>query len=488
MRRDLIGMGLFLSIASLVLLNGRAEGRGPGVVSPSTIERFQSALATAGFAVEEWEGSFGNVDVGNLVCKGLMASGFGNNADAPYMIFNTEVEIPALGRVKIPRLFQLQPDEAVVFIGKTPPPVAYFSYRSYVIDHIYEDASGAQEAKRVFTSLGDTLSNRTIKTERSHPFQADVLIVITADRETDRRVRAAAREAGIPAAIINTDIIPSSVVRMGVDKEPMPFQGPPKDSDAFVFIHRVFLNEGDESAYQHYLDDPGARVFHLTHDAQAVKHDPFPMPKVLKRGSGSTEVDLMPSLENLRQAILHRYPGYTATELTTGIWLEEWLDGIQRGKNLLGENRDTSYLSSENFRLRESPDEFLVVYGLNHELLGKATYSNFGVYHDLKKLGIVGKHSRDLAGSASEYLPADPEAPFYDPNASYLYAQKVSRVCNDPKCLQVKLPSRVLPCEPVDLNEDLFVAFRAYLEPSTGVGPFWYELLYDRVIKFSRRP
>ena len=465
------------------------ETEGMTVISPSKIESFKAALAKKGFEVEEWEDAFGNVNIADLVCKGLMKIGYGNNADAPYMVFKHEVEIPPMGKVKIPRLFQLRPDEAIVFIGRTPPPVAYFSYRSYVIDHIYENALGEKGATRVFTSLGDTLSNRTIKTTGQDPFKRDVVIVITADKGTDARVRAAARSAGIPSRIINTDIIPSSVVRMGIDKDPMPFNGPPKEFDAFVFIHRIFLNEGLEgpgSDYENYLNDPGARVFHLTQDPQTVKLDPFPMPQLLKRGTGSTEVDLMPSLEDLRQAILNKYPGYTATELTTRIWLNEWLDGIQRRENLLGENRDTSYLCSENFTLQDSSDEFLIIYGINHEAWGKATYSNFSVYHDEKKLGIKGMHSRKLAQahSADDYIPNDP-------NASYLYAMKVARACSqqeqdDGKCLKIELPETVQPCNLVDLNKDLFVAFRAYVEPKTKVGPYWYELLYDRVIKFSK--
>jgi hypothetical protein len=496
MSRKMTTIAIFVCLISVVPHTGYGEDKlfqteGTTIISPSKIERFKDALAKKGFEVEEWESAFGNVNIADLVCKGLMAIGYGNNADAPYMVFKQELEAPPpIGKIKVPRLFQLRPDEAIVFIGRTPPPVAYFSYRSYVIDHLYENALGEKEATRVFTSLGDTLSNRTIKIIGWDPFKRDILIVITADKGTDARVRAAAREAGIPLAIINTDIIPSSVVRMGIDKDPMPPSGPPKDFDAFVFIHRIFLNEGLGSEFEQYLEDPGARVLHLTQDPQTVKLDPFPMPQVLKRGTGSTEVDLMPSLENLRQAILNSYPEYTPTELTTRIWLNEWLDGIQRRENLLGENRDTSYLCSENFTLQDSSDEFLIIYGVNHEARGKATYSNFSVYHYDKKLGLVGKHSRDLAGSAYDYLPQDPQAPYYDPNASSLYAWKVARSCSpgDPKCLQIKLPERVQPCGLVDLNKDLFVAFRAYLEPETKVGPFWYELLYDRVIKFTRSP
>ncbi len=456
-------------------------------ITPSKINSFRALLGKDGFNVEEWEDAFGNVDIAYLVCKGLMPIGYGNNADAPYMVLRMEMEAPPpIGKIKVPRPFQLRPDEAIVFIGRTPPPVAYFSYRSYLLDHVYENALQEKEVKRVFTSLGDTLNNHTIKKIGLDPFRRDVLIVMTADKGTDARVRAAARSAGIPSGLINTDIIPSSVVKMGIDKEPIHPYEPPKDFDTFVFIHRIFINEGSQDEYDQYLSNPGARVFHLTQDPQTVKLDPLPMSTVLKRGTGSTEVDLAPSLENLRQAILKSFPGYTATELTTSIWLNEWIDGIQRKENLLGENRDTSYLRSEAFTLKDSSDDFLIIYGINHEAWGKATYSNFSVYHDEKKLGIVGKHSRDLTGSAYDYLSKDPNAPYYDPNAPYLYAQKVARACSDPNCLEIKLPQRVLPCNKVDLNQDLFVAFRAYVEPPTKVGPFWFELLYDRAIKFTK--
>lgn len=39
----------------------------------------------------------------------------------------------------------------------------------------------------------------------------------------------------------------------------------------------------------------------------------------------------------------------------------------------------------------------------------------------------------------------------------------------------------------IDLDQEAFVGFRAYVEKETKVGPFWSEIftLYDRVIKFS---
>jgi len=196
------------------------------------------------------------------------------------------------------------------------------------------------------------------------------------------------------------------------------------------------------------------------------------------RGTGLTEADLMPSLGNLRQAILDKNPGYVPTEYTTQIWLTEWLDGIQRKVNLIGESRDTTYLkTSAGFTL--SDDEFLIIYGVNHQATGKATYSNFTIYQEAKDLGISAVNSPVFSGSAIDYIPGDTYAP-------YLYAWKAAFNCgDDPQCLKIEIPAYLQPCSNVDLTQNLFVGFRAYLEPATAVGPTSTELLYDQVIKFK---
>lgn len=33
----------------------------------------------------------------------------------------------------------------------------------------------------------------------------------------------------------------------------------------------------------------------------------------------------------------------------------------------------------------------------------------------------------------------------------------------------------------------LFLAYRAYVEPETGVGPSYYEIVYDRAIVFHKK-
>jgi hypothetical protein len=39
----------------------------------------------------------------------------------------------------------------------------------------------------------------------------------------------------------------------------------------------------------------------------------------------------------------------------------------------------------------------------------------------------------------------------------------------------------------VDNGSQLILAYRAYVEPSTGVGPSYYEIVYDRAIVFHKK-
>lgn len=138
--------------------------------------------------------------------------------------------------------------------------------------------------------------------------------------------------------------------------------------------------------------------------------------------------------------------------------------------------------------LPDDPDDFLIVFGVNHEATGKATYSNFSIYHSEKELGLGGKNSRELAGSADDYnLGA------FQNKSSYLYAFKVARNCGvqpATECLQideVPITERCpfgTDCPAIHFGDPLFVGFRAYVEPETGVGPYWYEILWDRAIHF----
>ena len=218
-------------------------------------------------------------------------------------------------------------------------------------------------------------------------------------------------------------------------------------------------------------------VFRIT-PRQATNLQPFDVPELRVKGTGQTnELDLLPTQKELGQAILNKYSNLSARNLDTRVAFKAGYDSIQRDTDALGDNRDTIYLRTKNFLLPAEPDNFVIVYGANHVTTGKAKYSNFGVYGRLALNG-VGSVDNTNFPTAEEFLPGNP-------NAQYFYVYKIARQCGaNEDCLAI-------PTGPgaagIPLNQPAFLAFRAYLELATKVGPEFEELLYDQAIEFSPR-
>jgi hypothetical protein len=454
-------------------------------VSVGDMDTFRASLEKSDFTLKL--APFIPVDLVQLYEAGRLANAAGNNAGALYKaVFaaapkNVEIkDIKQLSNAKdlienliynTPGLiqgWQLNPDEALVLVTRTPPECAYFSYCGFIFNKYYEKD---QQRKWVWTSYNDPLNNLTIKTAGTpngvpgNPFNQDTIIIVTADKGTDQRIRSAAVAAGYSENIINTYIIPSSMVKLGTGPE----------FDTLVFGHRMTLF-ADDKAGQEYANAISAAL--LVTPKSQVTLDPFPAPELRVRGTGKTEVDLEPSLDKLRQAILAKYSSLSANELETSVWLPESYDAVQRELYVAGESRDTVYLRSDTFTLGDNPDEFAIAYGVNHAASGKATYSNCSFYGEVGWNGVAGIYSTEYAGSAEEYLPGNPLA-------KYLYVCKFARSCGSEKnCVSVPTGPKA---HGVGLDEPAFIGFRAYMEPATKVGPAYTELLYDRVIKFDKR-
>lgn len=252
-----------------------------------------------------------------------------------------------------------------------------------------------------------------------------------------------------------------------------------KGADYFSFLART-AEYIDEEACQAYLKNPEVRAFRITPKNQTAL-DPFPTPELRRRGTGTNEMDLMPAVEDLRKAILVRYSEYDVKELQTEQMLPEAYDSVQSNKNCLGESRDTTYLRTivdDEFLLTDDPDDFLIVYGVNHYATGKAIYSNFVAYRAQYYNGVasVNNDNDTFAGSAAVYIPGHEKE-------KYLYAWKIARNANgDPYCVEVPTGPQAYG---VPLTDKLFTGFRSYVETATKVGPAYNEIIFDRVIHFK---
>jgi len=480
-----------------VLLIGTSLGQNPDV---GDVDAFKQALEKDGFTVRQGGLSF--FDLLKVYNNGVLPSAYGNNPNTKYL--NLLVPPPsgqevrgiisglmkALGvNANITPFSSLRPDEAIVFVGRTPPECRYFSFDLYLMERTY-----GNETRWIYANLGDTLNHLVINTEGTpegqpgNPFNQTTIVVTTADKGIDQRIRAAAQSAGYSDGIINTQVIPSPMVNMGVEN----------DSDTFNVLLRP-TQFTDEQSGNNYISNTPATVFRVTPNETA-QLDPHDTPKLRVRGTGTTEFDLMDDLEELRIAILDKYADLNATELPTSQIMAVGSDALQRGIDAYGPPNDCCYLWTGNqtvssqtppfpdltqyygflrdpeITLGDDAKEFIIVYGVNHVATGKAMYENFVLYGADVWNGVGMVNDLDFNGTAEEYLPDNP-------NAKYLYVYKFARDCEgDPHCYAVPYD---MGAYGIDLDQPVYIGWRMYLEPATKTGPSYSEIVYDRAIKFD---
>jgi len=445
---------------------------------PEPAEYFRTLLQQDGFVVKR--GLADSMNWANEYCAGkIPAGGYVNKAD--YI----RVQVPASSNDEtLEEVLQLEPDEAIVMLGVTPPAVNYFGYHAFLWSKTYPDS----KREPMFATLGDAVNNATIRTLGTGPYDSPVAMIFTPDRRTDARIRAALLRAGYPAAIINTVVFPAPMLNLGHGD----------DFDELRVVMRVgkWKNPDEGGRYMKNLSDL-IHVFRVS-PATPTQLDPFPVPALRVRGTGKTEMDLRNKLDQLRQDIIDANPGLYAKDIPV---IPNWYEGydyIQRGVNPGADSRDAFFLSAgylpehgllDKFTLAD--DEFLVVYGPNHVATGKATYMNVNVYASEQadkpvELSIGQVFDGHLAGTAWPYWRGN------DAAADLLYAYKFSRNCaGEDNCLTLSADdynSDGKTCFTVDSGTVMGVISRMYLEPATSVGPAKPEIVYDRVLKFSPRP
>lgn len=466
------------------------ESSGPSVPSKpgkaDKVDRFLSRLENDGFAVIEGEfGYFPLLDI--CLMPGSKVDCVYLNAASPYLVpflpddLAKELGLPA----ETSPVWKLRPDEAVVVVGHTPPPLRYFGVMTYLVKRYFPaDEQGEAGYRTYWNNFGEQESHLTLHTAGTpngapgDPWNSLFVYILTADRTTDARVREAARIAGYAPPIMNTEPMPQSLLRMGTE---------PGD-DGFVMVWRT-AHPDDDAALETWKAAPPLRVFKITPNTEApegMSDDPFPIPGFRARGTGQTEFGLLPAVRDLRQAILDTYSGsnMTAKEfISEVVYNYGGMHCLEWDINCLGPAMNALYLWTADDIGTLDPDEFVVAYGVNHRLTGMATYMNINMYGMTKHVSndsvdSAGGDRDQLVGTAADYLPAG------HPDVDKLYAYKFARDCGgETNCFEVpdEWPG-------VLLDEVANLTWRAYLNPTTKTAPDPSEVIFDRAIKFSPSP
>ena len=194
----------------------------------------------------------------------------------------------------------------------------------------------------IFGSIGEPVNMLNIKHSGDSEFGSTAVMVISANQTVTDQVTEQLKASGFDENMINVMPIPAETYHMRLQK----------GADKSV-VYRVTPNTETEAA-------------------------PYENSTVTPRGTGKHETEVMDKpaehLENIREAIIAKYADeYTYEELSTEIAVPEGLTAYYNDTNSQGDNRDAMYVMTRDFTL-DSDDDFIVVYGENHNQTGKARY------------------------------------------------------------------------------------------------------------------
>lgn len=468
------GLRRFQVFSACALLGTLLASCGSGTSLPRD-EALEQRLTRAGYSVQR-----GLVRPFRIEDCAELPSCFGNNATSPYAMWwlppapgtpppvAEEMGLPpdAEGRSAG---WALRADEAVVYVGRTSPEAAYFSYAPYVFSR--QDEQG--ERQPIFASITDAVNHTHFP---DGAFDREIGVIITGSPELEAELRRDLRATGLPDADIVTFGLPSEQVRFGNGS----------DADLIMLLQRFALFS-DAAAGAAHLDAIPAHVMRVT-PSEPREVSAFPVPTRATRATGDSEAELTPALDALEAAVRARYAGSTFTSVP--IISASVVSLVLRSEaclanysNCLGEISDTVYsagpasptgVTSNTLFLTDAPGERIVALGVNHAAFGRATYSNMVVMNSARLAGVAAMTSEQMRGSAEALLPDDPDA-------EYLYAVSIMRDCGDePYCVEVPtgFPG-------VDIDEALSFAFRAYVQPGASVSPAPRELIGERVLHLT---
>ncbi len=386
--------------------------------------------------------------------------------------------------------FKLRQDEAVVVMTKLPDPCKYWSFIAYDMFSAQQEGKDYSNQKgffgigdeesglyhTIFGSIGAPVDMLNARHDGDSAFGTNAVIVLCANKGVRDQVTACLARAGYPEDMINVMEIPSDVYRMGLEK----------GKDTFSLFGRISQPE-DRDAYNAYIEglSDNSVVFRLTPKEEA-EPQPFPVLKLTPRGDGVHEAALVDSctknLDDIRKSIIEKYSDeYDYEELTTEIGIIDGLTAYTNDVNANGDVHDAAYLLSPDFKLT-SDEDFVVVYGVNHAVTGKAHYFN-AVLHARPMLnGVTTVFDSMLSGSADAFLEKGEQGS----DEFYVYKMAREELDGNTAVIPYSTGNEKGKFYGVDNENPVFVLFRIYLD-QTGVGASYYELVNDRVIVFHKK-
>lgn len=444
---------------------------------------------------------------------------YGNNPASPYGLYflppapgeyrdeeRYSYFAESMGTGDLWPFWRMQKNEAIIFIGLTPPPHAYFGFRSYVysstspnwfvanirpFDLIFNQSLDPNR-RDIFASLGPSLNNFTINTADGESFNSPTAVITTADTQTEQDIRehidSIFTEFGLGTDAINTDKVPANYVKLGYRER----------ADNFMMLARSAYPESEEDASA-YRTSPPVTILRVVPPTKPGLFWPtrIKAERLPERKTTWNEKHLKAAQDALVDAVIARYSTPDNEYRVQGALKMSFLSGylcIWINIGCLGDNPDTTYTATLGKQtLADNDQEFIVAVGINHteatsadgQFTGKAAYTNLGVYNGDKLMGVTSMRDREFKGSTESYLPfVNATANGVNPvelAGDQLYAVVIARNCNGfSHCLEVPTGELGLP-----LDANLQLITRAYVNPETLTGPDYGEILSPKYVRFQ---
>ena len=475
-------------------------------------------LENSDFYVQQ--GSFEEFDTIEMASKGKLLSCFGNNAGSVYTVLffppapnqdfakgyagrgwddekATIYDDPDVKNYPANPFFspagwqyKLRQDEALVLYTELPPECKYFSFINYIMfteEKEGKNYSGEKGYFRVgneetgfyhsiFGSIGTSVCDGRVKCDGDSVYGSKAVILISANKTVTKQVIEHLTEAGISENMINVMTIPEKTYRMGLEK----------GKDTFCMIGRISQPKNRDE-YERYITRlPENSVAYRVTPKTEIASNPYANETIIPRGTGEHEVAILDNaeenLDTIRRAIIAKYSDeYNYEELGGEIAVPEGLTAYITDFNAKGDNRDTSYTMTPDFTLN-SDDDFIVIYGVNHTATGKAHYSNVVLYAKPMLNGVCSVYDSLYPGTAQEYLGDNCK----DADSYYVYKMARTQIDENTRIIEYSTGNEKGRFYGVDNDNPLVMAFRAYVD-KTGVGPSYYEIVYDRTIVFHKK-
>ncbi len=474
------------------------ENKVPGTIE-STARRLMHQLEAQGYAVargyvklytaEDCDWSYA-----------LMGTCYSNNPAAPYVVpvlptwrdewLDPEIATGMFGPTHegYSTSFRLDPREAIVILGRLPPPAKYFGLQSYaftrqgdfnevvdpyryLLEHemfwllhmFYAHLPWDDGRVQLLSSVGNSINHAVIQDASGKAFGQDRYFITTPDQFMEEAVRQAFSRIGVRNEDIFTEPI-DATLRVGLDKA----------ADDFFTILRYAMpehrNEAASAAWRENLPLVVLRV----RDPRTARQ-PLPFEQVEldeRRATEPRETELATELASLVTAVCDRWGqpcGQPAQVINVQLppisMVGPTCMGI--GMNCLADTQDTVYHFSD--RLPLDKDRVYAVVGALSTRTGNATYVGLGVNATRRQVGIDNVSDDLLEGSAADYasVVTDPDKFFV-----YYFARDctsldgwASRHCRS-------IPESAIPdYDSTDPDpEQLNFSLRGYVFPGTARG------------------